>query len=189
MGGSVFSFPLAEGAELRPLEPWHAAAFAEHAERVREELLPWIPWARTVVDEDSARAFLRNYAERQAADAGRVYGVWVDGELAGGVLFRVFDAATGVCEVGVWLDPSARGRGLVTRAVHHMIDWAVRERGMARVEWCCDVDNAASIAAAKRIGFTYEGTLRSVFPVGGRRRDMQMWSILAEEWAGVPERA
>ncbi|WP_067489350.1 GNAT family N-acetyltransferase [Actinomadura hibisca] len=185
----MFSLPLADDAELRPLEPWNAAEFLAHADRMRAELLPLIPWARTVVNEEAARAFLQNYADRQAADAGRIYGVWVGGVLSGGVLFRIFDTAAGVCEVGVWLDPAARGRGLVTRAVGHMIDWAVHERGIVRVEWCCAADNAASIATAKRIGFTYEGTMRSVFPVGGRRQDMQTWSILADEWRPAPARA
>ncbi|MQY07432.1 GNAT family N-acetyltransferase [Actinomadura macrotermitis] len=179
----MFSLALGEGAELRPLEPWHAAEFAAHADRVRRILMPWIPWARTVVDEASAREYLQNYADRQARDEGRLYGIWVDGVLAGGVLFRVFNTALGVCEVGVWLDEAHQGRGLVTTAVRHMIDWAVRERGMARVEWRCDPRNAPSVATAKRLGFVHEGTLRSAFVMDGERRDEQVWALLADEWS------
>ncbi|MFI0447695.1 GNAT family N-acetyltransferase [Actinomadura sp. 6N118] len=176
----MFAHVLGENAELRPLEPWHSEEFAGHVELVRDDLLPWIPFARMVVDVESARAFLQSYADRQAADGGRIYGIWVDGVLAGGVLFRVFDAAIGVCEVGVWLGTGARGRGLVTKAVRHMVDWAMNVRGMARVEWRCDPENANSRAAAKRIGFTHEATLRGSWVIEGERRDEEIWVLLKD---------
>jgi len=178
----MFAVSLGEGAELRPLEPWQAEEFAAHADRVRDEILPWIPWATKVKDVATAREFMQAYADKQAADSGRLYGIWLDGELVGGTLFRVFNAAIGVCEVGVWLGSPARGRGLITNAVQHMIDWAVRERGLARVEWLCDPENANSRKAATRIGFTHEATHRSAFVLDGDRRDVEVWAILADEW-------
>ncbi|MBX6358413.1 MAG: GNAT family N-acetyltransferase [Micromonosporaceae bacterium] len=181
----MFAHPLAEGAELRPLEPWQAAEFAAHVERSRAHLAPWLPWATTVADEQSARAFLQQYAEEQARDGGRIYGIWVDGVLSGGTLFRVFDTRLGVCEVGVWLAPEVEGRGLVTRAVRHMIDWAIGVRGMARVEWRTVPENARSIACATRLGMTREAVLRQAFPVNGVRHDVEVWSVLADEWRGT----
>ncbi|HEU5032479.1 MAG TPA: GNAT family protein [Spirillospora sp.] len=179
----MFAVTLAEGAELRPLEPWQAAEFAAHAERVRGDVIDYIPWAHTVVDEATAREFLQGYAEKQARDEGRVYGIWVDGVLEGGTVFRTFDAPRGVCEAGVWLGTGARGRGLVTTAVRHMIDWAFGARGMARVEWICDPRNTASAAVAKRLGMTCEGVLRDAYVLDGERRDEQVWAVLAGEWA------
>jgi ribosomal-protein-serine acetyltransferase len=175
----MLGFPLGDGAELRALEPWQAAEFADHVERARAHLAPWLPWATTVVDEASARAFLQRYAEERARDGGRVYGIWLGGELAGGTLFRVFDTRFGVCEVGVWLAPQAEGRGLITRAARRMIEWAVRERGMARVEWRCVPTNERSIAVAKRLGMTRDGVLREAFPHQGVRHDVEVWSLLA----------
>ncbi|MFI0485511.1 GNAT family N-acetyltransferase [Actinomadura sp. 9N215] len=178
----MFARTLADDAELRPLEPWQAAEFAEHADRVRKDIDYYIPWARTVVDEASAREFLQTYALKLAKDQGRIYGIWVDGVLQGGTVFRTFDAAMGVCEAGVWLAEGARGRGLITTAVRYMIDWAFVARGMHRVEWLCDPRNTASAAIAERLGMTCEGVLRQGFVLGGDRRDVQVWSILADDW-------
>jgi ribosomal-protein-serine acetyltransferase len=180
----MFARTLAEGAELRPLEPWHAAEFAEHADRVRKDIEEYIPWARTVVDEETARDLLQSYADRQAKDTGRLYGIWVDGVLQGGTVFRMFDAGQGVCEAGVWLAAEVRGRGLITAAVRIMIDWAVGARGMRRVEWLCDPRNTASAAVAARLGMTCEGVLRQAFVLDGDRRDVQVWAVLAEDWTG-----
>lgn len=180
----MLSHPLADDAELRALEPWQAAEFAAYVERVRPHLAPWLPWATTVTGVDEARAFLQRYAERQARDEGRIYGIWVGGRLEGGLLFRTFDAANGECEIGVWISPEAGGRGLVTRAARHLIGWAFRDRGMGRVEWYCVPHNAPSIATAERLGMTHEGTLRQAFLFHGERQDAQVWSLLATEWDG-----
>ncbi|TMQ81277.1 GNAT family N-acetyltransferase [Actinomadura soli] len=177
----MFARILAENAELRPLEPWQAAEFAEHAKRVRQDIDRYIPWAHTVVDEATAREFLQSYALKQAKDQGRIYGIWLDGVLQGGTVFRTFDTAMGACEVGVWLAVEARGRGLITTAVQHMIDWAFSARGLHRVEWLCDPRNTASAAVAERLGMTCEGVLRQGFVLNGDRRDVQVWSILADD--------
>ncbi|GGV32283.1 N-acetyltransferase [Actinomadura cremea] len=181
----MFAHPLAEGAELRPLEPWQAAEFAEHVDRVRADIVRYVPFGRIVVDEESARAFLQRYADRQAADQGRLYGIWVDGVLRGGTLFRTFDADRGVCEAGVWLDGAVQGRGLVTTACRVMLDWAFGVRRMARVEWLCDPANHASSAVAKRLGMTLEGIQRKAYIDGGESRDLQVWAVLDDEWTAA----
>jgi ribosomal-protein-serine acetyltransferase len=181
----MLTHPLNDGAHLGPLEPWQAEAFAAHVEKERAHLAPWLPWATAITDAGRARELLQRYADLQARDAGRLLGVWQDGELIGGTLFRVFDTRTGVCELGVWLAAGAQGRGLVTGAARHMIDWAFRARGMARVEWLADVSNARSQAVAERLGMTHEGVLRQAFGFADRRVDLAVWSLLASEWPGA----
>jgi ribosomal-protein-serine acetyltransferase len=178
----MFTLQLADGVWIGPLEPWRAAEFAAAVDRAREHLRPWIPFATRVVDVDTARELLQRYANKQAEDTGAMYGIWVDGVLKGGTLFRTFDATLGVCEIGVWLDPSAEGRGLIKSAVTRMIDYAVRVRGVKRVEWYCAPANERSKAAAARLGMTHEGTLRSSFVVNGARLDSEVWAVLADEW-------
>ena len=172
------------GAELRALEPWHADEFLVHVEAVREHLRPWIPFASRVVDVDMAREFLQGFADQKARDTGRLYGIWVDGRLSGGTLFKDVDPRAGVAEIGVWLAPDAEGRGLITTTVRHMIDWAFRTRRWHRIEWRTSPDNARSRAVAQRLGLTHEGTLRGDFLVNGTRQDSEVWAVLAHEWPG-----
>jgi RimJ/RimL family protein N-acetyltransferase len=182
----VYTLPLTPEAELRPIEPWQAPEFLAHVDKVRPHIEAYIPWAPLVVDEESARHLLQRYADRRAADSGRLESIWLDGDLVGGVLFRVFDPKEGVCELGVWLAPEARGRGLITRASQVMIDWAIGVRGLHRVEWRCFPDNAPSQAVARRLGMTHEGTLRQEFEYRGKRHDLQIWALLRDEWDHRP---
>ncbi|MFH8796767.1 GNAT family N-acetyltransferase [Streptomyces sp. NPDC017941] len=178
----MFAIFVGEGAELRPIEPWQAEELLAHVERAREYAGPWVPFTVAVTDLESARAHLQRFAERQAADTGRFYGIWLDGTLVGGVLFRVFDTVNESCEVGVWLEPSAAGRGLITNATRAIVDWAVDQRGMHRVEWLASSRNERSKNLAKRLGFVRDGVLRESFPWQGIRHDMEVWSVLAPEW-------
>ncbi|MEU1018045.1 GNAT family protein [Streptomyces sp. NPDC005900] len=185
----MFAISLGDEAELRPIEPWQAREFLAHVERAREYAGPWVPFTVTVDDLDSARGHLQRYADKQAADTGRLYGIWLAGTLVGGVLFRIFDTATESCELGVWLEPSAAGRGLVYKASRIVVDWAVEERGMHRVEWLVSSRNERSKAAAARLGFTRDGVLRESFPWQGVRHDMEVWSVLAPEWRAARDTA
>ncbi|WP_049575739.1 GNAT family N-acetyltransferase [Streptomyces sp. SBT349] len=177
-----------DGAELRPLEPWRAEEFLAHMERGREFIGGHIALPDLVTDLESSRSFLRAYAEKAAADTGRIHGIWTEGGLVGGVLFRTMDVGQGTAEAGCWLEPAAVGRGLVTRAARLIIDWAIEERGIHRVEWRVSAANEPSIAVARRLGMTRDGVLREIYPYRGKRHDMEVWSVLAPEWraAGRP---
>lgn len=171
-----------DGTELRPLEPWRAGEFLAHVERGREFIGRYVGFPDAVTDPESSRAYLRGYAEKAAADTGRIHGIWADGDLVGGVLLRTMDVGQRTAEAGCWLEPSAVGRGLVTRASRVLIDWAVEERDIHRVEWRVASANAASIAVARRLGMTREGVLREIYAYRGERQDVEIWSVLAPEW-------
>lgn len=178
----MFRIDLGGGATLRPLEPWQAEEFLTHMDRARATVDPWIPWAARSADLDSARATLQRYADMQARDAGRIFGIWIEETLVGGCMFVSFDVDSGVAEIGCWLEPAATGRGLVTTACRQLIDWAFRVRGLHRVEWHCRTDNAASSNVARRLGLKLEATLRENYPWKGVRHDSEIWAVLAPDW-------
>lgn len=178
----MFSVDLGGGATLRPLEPWQAPEFLAHMDRARATVDPWIPWASRSPDLAGARATLQRYADLQAKDAGRLYGIWLEGTLVGGTMFVSFDVDSGIAEVGCWLEPAATGRGLITTAARALIDWAFRVRGLHRVEWHCRPDNRASSNVARRLGLKLEGTLRENYLWQGVRHDTEIWAVLADDW-------
>ncbi len=89
----------------------------------------------------------------------------------------------GVAEVGYWVAPGARGRGVCTRAVRLVSRWVIVDRGAERLQLRADSLNAASRKVAVNAGFTEEGILRSsrYNPRLGRRIDFVMYSLLPGE--------
>jgi RimJ/RimL family protein N-acetyltransferase len=86
------------------------------------------------------------------------------------------DAA--VAGLGVSVFPEARGRGVASRALRLAAVWALSELGMQRVFAEADVENAASIRAIEKAGFTLEGVLRAHCETHGRRHDCAMFSLV-----------
>jgi RimJ/RimL family protein N-acetyltransferase len=181
----MYAIDLGDGAELRPLEPWQAEEFLTHMNRARATVDPWIPWASVSTDLATARQSLQRYADQQARTGAGVYGIWLDGVLVGGAMFVAFDTRAGNCEVGCWLEPAGTGRGLVTKAMRVLIDYALVTRGLYRVEWHCRPDNTASSNVARRLGMRLDGTLRQSYPWQGVRHDTEIWALLAPDWAGA----
>lgn len=56
--------------------------------------------------------------------------------------------------------PTVRGRGVLTRAVDLLLDWAFTDRGLEAVLWMSERGNLASRRLAWRLGFTVDGVLR-----------------------------
>ncbi|GAA1269643.1 GNAT family protein [Kitasatospora nipponensis] len=186
----MFVIPLSDTlpAELRPLEPWQAEEFLAHMDRGRENVGQFIGFADRSTDLESARATLQRYADRAAADTGRIFGIWLDGTLVGGVMYANFDAAAGNCEIGVWAEPAGEGLGLISAGVRHLLEHALVTRGMQRADWYSSTLNARSRAVAQRVGMRLDGVLRSYYPYGGVRHDKEVWSILADEWRAGDQR-
>jgi ribosomal-protein-serine acetyltransferase len=168
-------------AIVRDLEPWHANELAEFFQRSGADLYEWLPWERFESSEATEK-FLTSFAERRAADTGRIYGLWLEGDLVGGTLLPSINVGAGTAELGVFLAKDARGQGIVTRTVEAMIDWAFGERGLRRLEWRCAPGNEASRTIPRRLGFSHEGTLRQVFRVREGFHDLEVWSLLRDEW-------
>ncbi|MDG9718790.1 GNAT family protein [Streptomyces sp. DH24] len=185
----MYAIPLGDdGAELRPLEPWHAEEFLAHLDRGREFINQFVPFGSTAKDVDGAREVLQRYADRRAADTGSLHGLWLEGRLVGGVLLLNFDAANGSCEAGCWLEPDATGRGLVTRAMRVLVDWAIEGRGIHRVEWVAAAGNEPSLNVARRLGMSRDGVRRDAHLHHGVRHDLEVWSVLAPEWRAARAR-
>jgi RimJ/RimL family protein N-acetyltransferase len=84
----------------------------------------------------------------------------------------------GVGELAYMIAPEARGRGLASRAVRLVGDWAFETLELPRLQLRIDPENATSIRVAQSCGYTFEGVLRSVIEIHGRRVNSGMWSRL-----------
>ena len=83
------------------------------------------------------------------------------GEAVGGVGFLLGrDIARMSAEMGYWLSEEFWGRGIATRVVTAMSDWAFDHYNLTRVFATAFAHNAASIRVLEKAGFAREGVLR-----------------------------
>jgi RimJ/RimL family protein N-acetyltransferase len=169
---------------LRPWgEPGDVEAIAAACnDRAIAEFLDQIPSPYTEAD---ARAYIE--VTRQGWADGTISNFAITdaqtAEAVGSIGVRWVEPEQGVAEVGYWIAPQARGRGLCTRAVRLVARWVIDDRGMERLQLRADEQNAASRKVAENAGFTQEGILRSSRYNArlGRRVDFVMYSLLPDE--------
>jgi RimJ/RimL family protein N-acetyltransferase len=104
------------------------------------------------------------------------------GQATGVASYLRIDSANGVIEVGhINFSPLLQQTPAATEAMFLMMKH-VFELGYRRYEWKCDALNDKSCAAARRLGFTFEGVFRQATIYKGRNRDTAWFSILDSEW-------
>lgn len=75
------------------------------------------------------------------------------------------------------------GKGVGTAIGRMLTRWAFEElASVERVEATCDPRNIGSERVLRRVGMTYEGTLRHTMLIRDGWRDSKMFSILRGEW-------
>jgi ribosomal-protein-alanine N-acetyltransferase len=96
--------------------------------------------------------------------------VWVNRSIS--------DTTTG--SIGYWLLPGARRRGLATRAVRLISDWAIEELGIRRLRLYAEPDNERSQRVAERSGFRRIGTIAGHGEIDGRSVDHVVYERVPE---------
>lgn len=164
---------------LRALTEADADVLAAMVEENLDRLSEFLAWPATARTPEGALSMITPYLEQ--LDGRRLLaGIWADGQLVGGIAVFRHDPAAANIELGCWVSAAAEGRGVVRAACVEALR-LVRSWGVQRVQWNCDPANSRSIALALRLGFTYEGTLRSSYPVAGRRTDTAVYAMVEDE--------
>lgn len=164
------------------LRPWRdediETAIAGHDELIAH----WAGLRRITPTRESMTAAVQRWRTGYA-DGRRVVGFAIEhgGDLVGSVEVRRSEDAVG--ELFWALYAGRRGRGLATRAVRMLADYALTEPGkgglgLSRVEARVEPGNEASLRVASRAGLRREG-VRRVVPGTGDRADTTGYVVLA----------
>lgn len=102
------------------------------------------------------------------------------GEVVGGGTLHHLDAERKIIEIGYFVLPHARRRGVATTIARMLAEHAF-SLGIERVAAYVNVGNTASERVADRAGFTREGVVRSMPKPDHRRIDKTLYSLLPGE--------
>src|SRR5690348_15871289 len=116
-----------------------------------------------------------------------VKGCAADGKAAGVASYLRITPAAGSIEVGhIHYSPRLQRRPAATEATFLMMRWAF-EAGYRRYEWKCDALNAASRAAAQRLGLSFEGVFRQATVYKGRNQVLAWYAHIHAAWLAPRE--
>jgi ribosomal-protein-serine acetyltransferase len=176
-----FSLHVDEHTEVRLLRSEDADVLYDVTIRNREYLARWMTWMDGVLDVSDTYAFLRA-AEKEAYEhTAFKAGIWRLRALIGCIDLHKIDWANGNARIGYWLDEAHSGRGIMTRAVRLLSEYAFEALDLHRIEIHVATENARSRRIPERLGYRMEGVLREVQRLRGHYLDHALYALLRDE--------
>jgi len=170
--------PGAGGVCIRPYDAADAPALFEAIHESMAELLPWMPWCHPGYSIEEARAWIELTLAGHLDGTMFDFAIEADGSFAGACGINHIDPLNRVANLGYWVRTSYAGRGIVTRAVHQLVDWALANTSLERIEIVAAVDNVRSQRVAERVGARREAVLAKRTMAGGRPSAAVMYAVL-----------
>lgn len=168
---------------LRALSRHDRDRWLELREANRDWLRPWEATVPTGPEPSLGFTRLRRALDRSARE-GRVlpFMIEADGLLVGQMhLFDIVWGSRWTASAGYWLDRRATGRGLASWSLAMVIDHALHDVGLHRVEVAIRPENTSSLAVVRRLGLPDEGARAGLVHVDGAWRDHVEFAITDEQ--------
>ena len=150
---------------------------------------PETQWTYLPIDAFQNKDDFRAYFEKMAQSKDPYYLAILNketGKIIGTFSLMRIDTANRVVEMGwVLYGSELKQSRFATEAQFLVMQYVFEVLRYRRYEWKCDSLNAPSGKAAKRLGFTFEGTFRRVQVYKGRSRDTNWYSMLEEEYQAM----
>ncbi|HXD10666.1 MAG TPA: GNAT family protein [Anaerolineales bacterium] len=165
-----------------------AALMQAAAAASRDHLLPFMPWAANEPQTVEQKvALIRRF--RGSFDRGEdyVYGIFSSDEsraLGGTGLHTRLNG--NALEIGYWLHKDFINQGYVTEATAALTRVAFDIYHVERMEIHCSVENHASAAVPRKLGYIHEATRRRLGYAHGKPSDSMIWTLFADEYPKTP---
>lgn len=184
----MFYIQVDDDIRLRLHEELYTDVLFQLTDTNRAHIGKYLGWAQNVKSPDDTRAYIQSAKEEFIQGKGAPFNILYQGECVGAVGLHVLDKDSRRGEVGYWLGEAYTGKGIITRAVRTLLDYAFTGMNLNRILIRCDVRNTASCGIATRLGFTHEGMRRQAIYNNNEYCDMNYYALLAQDWTitGTP---
>ena len=146
--------------------------------KVQDNLRDGLPYPYT---EQDGKEFI---SAMLSADENETFAfaITVDNMVIGSIgIFRQGNIHRQTAELGYYIAEEYWGKGIMTEAVKQICKYVFAKSDIIRIYAEPFAYNIASCRVLEKVGFQYEGTLRSNAVKNGRVIDMEMYSLLKAE--------
>ena len=191
MNGPIIAKPAyrieTERLVIRCWEPRDAELLQTATAESKEHLSPFMPWAihepQTVEQKvELARRFRGQFDRNEDF----VYGIFNRAEsraLGGTGLHTRLNG--NALEIGYWIHKDFINQGLITESTAALTKLAFELYHVERLEIHCSVENLASAAIPRKLGYTHEATRRGLSYANGQSSDGMIWTLFADAYANT----
>lgn len=151
-------------------------------DRNRLYLKKWLPWLDGTKAVEDTQKFIEGSVAKAKNGNGADFGIYYQGVLVGAIGYDLIDKVDKKTTLGYWLDENFQGKGIMTKAVKLLIEYAFDVLKLNRIQINCAVGNTKSCAIPQRLGFEKEGVIRQSEWLYDHFIDWEQYSLLASEF-------
>lgn len=181
-GEDLFTLEVDNDIRLQLFQLHHADELYGLVDGSRNHLREWLPWVDSMTSPAQYHSIIPLWLKQFAENNGFNTGIRYKGILAGAAGIHQIDWASRQMSIGYYLAEGFQGKGIMTRTVQAMINYAFNDLRLNRIEIRCGIRNHKSRAVPERLGFTQEGIIRQGEFLNGHYHDLVVYGLLAEEW-------
>ena len=178
----MIKYTVDSDVELKILDNSDAQEIFELVNSSRSHLRRWLPWVDNTHDIHDIEAFIDSTKNQFASNNGFQSSILFKGAIAGVIGFHRIDWISRSTSIGYWLGNDYLGKGIMTRSVKALVDYALTDINLNRLEIRCAEENIKSRAIPERLGFTTEGIARGSEWLNNRLVNHVIYGMLAKEW-------
>ena len=153
-------------------------AVALSNKKVQDNLRDGLPYPYT---EQDGKEFISAMLSADESETF-AFAITVDNMVIGSIsIFRQGNIHRQTAELGYYIAEEYWGKGIMTEAVKQICEYVFAKSDIIRIYAEPFAYNIASCRVLEKVGFQYEGTLRSNAMKNGKVIDMEMYSLLKAE--------
>ncbi len=146
--------------------------------KVQDNLRDGLPYPYT---EQDGKEFISAMLSADESETF-AFAITVDNMVIGSIgIFRQGNIHRQTAELGYYIAEEYWGKGIMTEAVKQICEYVFAKSDIIRIYAEPFANNIASCRVLEKVGFQYEGTLRSNAVKNGKVIDMEMYSLLKAE--------
>ena len=201
----MFYLTIDDDIHIRTLHPSDAEELFQLVEANRARLRPWIHPSALPETLAAARKFtieclfnslgnpgeamveyseyfreLENYLPRP--NPPMEMGIWFNKRLAGEIMLGRLQDNSATAEFGYWISAEHEGRGIVTRCVSALMDYAVENMELEQFVIGCAANNQRSRAIPEHLGYRLQATVPHGEIVGPYVYNRVIYGMQSSAW-------
>lgn len=169
--------------ELKTLKLENSEELFQLVEKNRTYLREFFGWLDHNTSEKDTITFISKQHQLLARNESLMLGIRYHGELVGTVALEKIDQLNHSASIGYWIDKAHQGKGIITRSVEKLIDYARRSLRLHRIQILCATGNKKSQKVTESLGFAREGTLKDAIWHYGQYFDAYLYALILNEAA------
>lgn len=167
---------------LKEIELSDAEAIFKLIDSDRKNLRIWLSFVDSTKEIEDTKDFIRSTLFLPEDIRDFVAVIIYNGQKIGLIGFKLTDFVNKKTEIGYWISKEFENKGIVTKSVVKMINYAFNNLELNRIQIKCGIGNEKSSKIPKKLNFKFEGIERSAELLNGKFIDAEVYSILKDEW-------